>query len=428
MAPRQTRVKIAYNGTEATVSELYPSLREGKGYIFYTTVRGDSIWSLSKKYLGSGSQYMVIYNANIGVIEQAAKEHGRASSEKGLYLYEGIHLVIPRPNATVVQEDVEAQLSSLIEEELTGFSYVDVASGQSDSATFELADVNNEWLGKYMPKKGTTIGAKIQKIVDDNETLFDCGVFTIDDISFSGRPISCSINGVSVPAMEDFKSLPKTKTFEKTTIKEIAMQIATAAAVELVYDADEIKISEIEQNDQTDSAFLYGLCENYGLAMKAYNQKIVIYDIVKYERKAPVLTINETDMERWSYNTTVQGTYTGVNLNYDDPDLINPIKVKIGKEGRMFSLNQRASSQYDAELQAAAKVNAANRQAETLEVSLFSEKTIAASQCVYIKGLNKIDGRYFVDSVKHSIGGRGYTIGLSLHKIQTAITASSEGK
>lgn len=34
----------------------------------YTVVKGDCLWNISKKFYGNGSKYMVIYNANKGVI------------------------------------------------------------------------------------------------------------------------------------------------------------------------------------------------------------------------------------------------------------------------------------------------------------------------------------------------------------------------
>ena len=53
--------------------------------------------------------------------------------------------------------------------------------------------------------------------------------------------------------------------------------------------------------------------------MKVYNNKVVIFDIVKQERKDAVLVIREEDTKAWSFNTTIDGTYTGVNLDYTDP-------------------------------------------------------------------------------------------------------------
>jgi hypothetical protein len=226
-----------------------------------------------------------------------------------------------------------------------------------------------------------------------------------------------------MPAMDDFKSLPVTNTWEKTTVQEIASQIAARAGVPLHYDANSIQVAEVEQSKQTDSAFLYSLCEKYGLAMKAYNHKIVIFDIVSYEEKGAILTIEEADADSWSANTTVDGTYTGVNLDYTDPDLEDTIKVTMGSQGRMYAINTQAYGQYDAELQAAAKVNEANRRIQTMEVTIRADTRIVASSCVMISGFGNFDGKYYVDKVRHSLG-KGYSMHLSIHKVQTAIKAT----
>lgn len=139
----------------------------------------------------------------------------------------------------------------------------------------------NTGIGKYKPQRGAAFGVKINLKNwnrKSSEEVFNCGNFIMDDISFSGRPLSCVLSAVSVPAMDDFKSLPRTNTWEKTTVRDIAARIADAACVALVYEADDIQIEELEQSKQTDSAFLYGLAAKYGLGMKVYNHKIVIYE------------------------------------------------------------------------------------------------------------------------------------------------------
>lgn len=61
----------------------------------YTIVSGDTLWKISTKELGSGAKYMQIYNANSGVIESAAKSHGKSSSSNGHWIYPGTTLSIP---------------------------------------------------------------------------------------------------------------------------------------------------------------------------------------------------------------------------------------------------------------------------------------------------------------------------------------------
>lgn len=431
--PHQVGLDIEYDGT---VKEFVTqSVSGGSAAGSYTVVPGDTLWALAKRYYGNGIKYTVIYDANASVIEATAMAHGKPSSSNGHWIWPGETLVIPGlgvSTQTSVRTSgvANSELGAKIAGRATGFTYTDVASGQSDSVSITMHDIEKEWLGKNMPKKGASLGAKLKLTnwnKEERKDTFDCGTFVLDDISFSGRPLSCVLGGVSVPIMDDFKSLPRTKTWEKTTVENIASEITGRTGVSLYYEAGTIQIAEIEQNKQTDSAFLYSLCEKYGLAMKVYNHKIVIFDIVTYEEKGAVLTLKETDMISWSYNTTVEGTYTGVDLNYTDPDMEDPINVTMGSSGRMFSVNTQASSLYDAELQAAAKVNEANRKIETMDVTIRANIAIVASHCIEISGLGNADGKYYVDKVKHSVGS-GYKMQLTLHKVQKPIKVTVPAK
>lgn len=434
--PRQVKLEIAYDGTAVQAVSTVSGGADHTGGGTHTVVSGDTLWAIAKKYYGSGAKYTVIYDANADVIESAAKAHGKANSSNGHWIWPGTVLVIPgggggqtaTTTSLVTTGTPNQELGKKISDQATAFTYTDVASGQSDSVSITLHDLDKEWMGSLMPKRGASLGASLKLTNWDEEEsvdTFDCGNFILDDISFSGRPLSCVLGGVSVPAMDDFKSKPRTKTWEKTTIGDIASEIAGRAGVSLHYEAGSVKIAEVEQNKQTDSAFLYSLCEKYGLAMKVYNHKIVIFDIVAYEERDAVITLEETDMlSGWRYNTTVEGTYTGVDLNYTDPDTEDSINVTMGSSGRMYAMNTQASSRYDAELQAAAKVNAANRNIETMEVPIKANIHIVASHCVQISGLGKADGKYYVDKIKHSVG-TGYKMQLTLHKVQEPIRVTA---
>lgn len=432
--PRQVGLTIKYDGTvQAGVGTGAGDGSTSGASSLYTVVSGDTLWAIAKRYYGSGMKYTIIYDANAATIEAVAKAHGKSSSEKGHWIWPGTVLTIPgiatsqASSITRTFEGTDSELGNKIAKAVTSFSYTDVASGQSDSVSITLHDIDHEWMEEYMPEKGASLGAVVS-LTNWNEEervdKFDCGTFVLDDVGFSGRPLNCVLGGVSVPAMDDFKSLPRTKTWEKTTIAEIASEIAGRAGVSIVYDADTIRIAELEQNKQTDSAFLYSLCEKYGLAMKVYNHKIVIFDIVRYEEKGSVLTLQESDLKQWSYNTTIEGTYTGVNLSYTDPDSDETIDVTMGTGGRMYYINTQASSRYDAELQAAAKVNAANRAITKMTVTIRANIKIVASHCIEIEGVGKASGKYYVDTVKHSIGS-GYNMQLTLHRVQPPIKVTA---
>ncbi|MCD7862872.1 MAG: LysM peptidoglycan-binding domain-containing protein [Lachnospiraceae bacterium] len=426
-------VKETSSGSSASSSSSSSSSSSGLP-TSYTVVSGDTLWALARTYYGSGNKYTIIYDANADTIESVAKAHGKSSSDNGHWIFPGTVLNIPIAEVTTVTSAIVSAgtsnpaLGSKMAEAATGLTYTDIASGESDSVTITIQDREAERIGSLKPPKGADLGVQIIATnwngYDGTQTL-DCGTFVLDDLSYSGRPRVCSIGGVSVPIMNDFKSLSRSNTWDSTTIKDIASTITDRYGATLYYDADTIQISEIEQNNQTDSSFLYSLCEKYGLSMKVYNNKIVIFDPVTYEAKAAVMTIYESNMEEWSYDTTVDGTYTGVSLDYSDPDTDETYSVLMGTEGRLYSITSQASSQYDAELQAAAKVNEANREIDTMEITIVANPSLVASHCVDISGVGSgADGKYYVDKIKHTIND-GYKMVLTLHKVQTPILVTT---
>lgn len=61
----------------------------------YTVKKGDTLPLISKKTIGTASEWRALYKANKSVIEKAAKKNGKKSSANGKYLYAGTKLTIP---------------------------------------------------------------------------------------------------------------------------------------------------------------------------------------------------------------------------------------------------------------------------------------------------------------------------------------------
>ena len=448
MLSRNVRLVFTEEGRKAkelgkSKNKSVAGTTSSNGQLIHTVVYGDNLWNLAKKYLGSGNKFKLIYDANKTAIESLRKQKGYSIHYKGYWIVPGMKLIIPIDSVketTGIKKGKKKQTGKRRNEDdivnyVTDFSYTDVADGKSDSISLTLCDIKKEWLGKKRPKKGSRFNAKLILNNYSDKTkrkVFECGSFTIDDISFSGRPLLCNMNGVNIPVSNDFKTLQKTKVWQKTTLKDIAVSIAKSAGVNLVYDADAISIAEIEQSNQEDSSFLYGLCSKYGFGMKVYKQKIVIFDMTRYEKKKAISTITEKDMLSWNANTTIEGTYTGVKFSYTNPvknikgtkkskkgnKKKEVTKLMIGKNGRLLYLNNQTSGRYDAELQAKAALNTANRKSETMDITIMGGKKFVSTQCIKIKGLKGLDGKYFIDEVKHNLGSGGYVMELNLHKVQ----------
>lgn len=321
-------------------------------------------------------------------------------------------------------------ITTPIDEYIESFAYEDIASGESDRISITMHDIDKQWMDAWMPNKGDRMSAYLVLCNWDADNTVDrlyCGEFELDEMSYSGRPLSCKLGAVSIPRDEPFNTQSRTKTWENISIQQIAMEIADRASIDLYYEAEDIVIEILEQNEETDCKFLYSVCEDYGLAMKVYANKIIIFDEEIYESKESIRTIDENEMSKWEYNSTMAGTYTGANVRFTDPNNEEEYMVIIGGGSRILEINENTDSIEDAERKGIARLNNENKKAITLNVSMKTDIRVLAGTCVDITGLgNRINGKYYVDEAKISKSGNSVCqTQLTMHRVVARIKSAS---
>lgn len=301
-------------------------------------------------------------------------------------------------------------ITSDIKDSVTLMSYVDVASGESDTISLTIQDRERKWMGGWMPQKGDHISSEMRFYDWEGEGShwgIRCGDFQVDEIKISGPPASCSIGAVSIPRSEAFNEEERTKNWEDVTVREIAAEIAGRAGLALYYEAEEIPVKSMEQDKQTDCKFLYAVCEKYGLAMKVFAEKIIIFSEAVYEAAAPVTTLQYEDFSRYTYDSSLEGTYTGAKMSYTDPGTGEDHIVTVGGGNRIMEINEEADSAADAQRKAIAELNNANKKAVTFSGTIMARKEMLSSSCIAISGFGKPDGIYYLDKVTTKVGSNG---------------------
>lgn len=296
---------------------------------------------------------------------------------------------------------------------LKSFSYTD-SMDESDSFSISNDDRDKKWISEWFPVHGDKIATEIHIKNWNSEgenIIVDCGEFIVDDFSLSGPVHECQINGVSAPVTTDFKETKRTKTWEKVTVRQIAMEIANRYGITLVYDTGfEFTVDRQEQNSETDSSFLKNICNNYGFGIKIYSSKLIIWSHIEYDKKKSAITIEPTSLSgKWSFKSSIQGTYTGAHLSYTNAKTKKGIEISVGTQGRVLELNEKAESEADAIRICENKIWNANRKEVTLNLSVLPNVFPFASQNATIKGFGKIDGKYRIEKVTHQISGGQYS-------------------
>ena len=305
----------------------------------------------------------------------------------------------------------------MIDPYMSQFTYIDSVD-ESDTISLSLTDRDLRWVASWIPQKGDVI---LPSIILENwnylseKMTFLCGSFVVDDFSFTGPPAEGSINGVSAPVSTSFKESDNTKTWTHTNLRVIASEIAGKYGLELRYDIKkDIPIAKIEQSRQTDADFLRQLCQKYGLGIKVYSNRLVIWDYREYFALPPTIVLTPDQVSKWTYKSTMQGTYTGARISYTVPKSKKTVDVIVGTEERLYKANQKADSEADARLIGEGALISANRKAVTMQIMLPPKLSLAATNTVQISGFGNMDGKYFIEKVTHSMTKKNYTMQLNL--------------
>lgn len=303
--------------------------------------------------------------------------------------------------------------------EVESFTYVDQAADSSDSVDITIDAEDGKWLRGWLPAKGASLKAAITGKNWDragDAKRVDCGLFILDELSYSDTPTVLQMRGVAKPADTNFSELEREQIWKNTSIRRIGQDIAGRYGLNFRFDAEDYDIACREQ-DGTDSSFYNELCKNYGLIMKAYAGTLWVYDREAYKAKRAVMDFDRTQIVKGSlsYSDKLDGTYTGGDFSYTDPDRDVDITASIGGGTHTKSVNRQASSVYDASVQLCAELNNANHGTIQLRFSVPGCWYVCAGNNIRLTGYGEgytggINGKYFVDKVTHKFSrGAGFT-------------------
>ena len=234
--------------------------------------------------------------------------------------------------------------------DIESLTYTDSAADNSDSIDITINAQDRKWLLGWMPEKGATLRARVLGYNWERQgqrSIMECGLFVLDDVSFSDAPTTLQVGGVSKPSDSDFSELERDVIWKNTSIKRIGAKIAARYGLAFTYDADDYDI-ECDEQDGTDSSYYNSLCKNYGLILKVYARRLWVYDREKYKAKRAVRTFDRSQIRPGSfgYTTTLSGTYTGGYFNYTDADKDIDIECSVGGGSHTKSVNRRATSAF----------------------------------------------------------------------------------
>lgn len=360
---------------------------EDEKTINYVVQRGDTLWAIASKYLGSGTKY-----------PQIAQENN-----------------IKNPNLIYPGQVFK------------------ITTGGGASSTVKEKEESEK--GQGAGGSGGSSGAKpklvsavlVQKNWNDTgkDVTLDMGTFEIDSVDMSGPPDKITVKSTSIPYTSKLRMEKKNKAWEKISLKGIGQEIAGKNGLKLMYEASENPTYKRKEQVQTsDIKFLQGLCHAAGMALKVTTLTIVIYDAAEYDKKPAVRTFKKGSGDIISYKMGTKLTdtaYTSCHVSYTDPDSKETIEYTYTPDsktgtGQTLEVNEKVNSKAEAIRLAKKRLREKNTQEYTASLKVVGDVSLVAGITVKLKGFQQFDKKYKVTQAKHNLLD-GYTVDLSLKQV-----------
>lgn len=225
----------------------------------------------------------------------------------------------------------EKDITQNIRKRLITLSLTDNRGFEADQLDIELDDSDGLMV---MPQRNAVLALSLGW---KGAPLTPKGLFTVDEIEHRGAPDTLTIRARSA----DFRGSLNTRrdeSYHNTTLSHIVQKVATRNQLKATLAAGlgTIKVSHIDQTQETDAAFLTRLASLNGAVAVVKNGSLLFMrpgnGTTVNGKPLPVFTITRQDGDQHSFSIADRDAYTGVTASWLNTKQPKPQKVKLQRK------------------------------------------------------------------------------------------------
>ncbi|WP_314291515.1 contractile injection system protein, VgrG/Pvc8 family [Leptotrichia massiliensis] len=226
----------------------------------------------------------------------------------------------------------KVDISDEIAHSISSLNYTDNSKNAIDDLELELENLDYRWLKEWYPDENAQLLVGIHE-ENENETNFlDLGTFYVDEPTFENNRLN--LKCLALPLDQNIRDQKNSVAWERVTLKELVTQIANKHEMNAEIYSDNEFFERLDQNQETDLAFINRVVKETGLNMKVSDDKIIIFDDEEMEKNdtVEIFNINDERIRSFSLKKKNKEIYDNVEVSYYDPDKKKVIKEIITKK------------------------------------------------------------------------------------------------
>ena len=221
----------------------------------------------------------------------------------------------------------KVDISDEIAHSISSLNYTDNSKNAIDDLEIELENLDYRWLKEWYPDEDAQLLVGIHEELESETNFLDLGTFYVDEPTFEDQKLT-------LPLDQNIRDQKNSVAWERVTLKELVMQIANKHEMNAELYAENVFFERLDQNKETDLAFINRVVKEIGLNMKVSDDKIIIFDDEEMEKNDTIEVFNIKDYRIRSFSLKKKNKeiYDKVEVSYYDPDKKKVVKEIITKE------------------------------------------------------------------------------------------------
>ncbi|WP_026748614.1 phage late control D family protein [Leptotrichia trevisanii] len=226
----------------------------------------------------------------------------------------------------------KVDISDEIAHSISSLNYTDNSKNAIDDLELELENLDYRWLKEWYPDENAQLLVGIHEETGNETDFLDLGTFYVDEPTFENDRLN--LKCLALPLDQNIRDQKNSVAWEKITLKELVTQIANKHKMNAEIYADNEFFERLDQNQETDLAFINRVVKETGLNMKVSDDKIIIFDDEEMEKNdtVEIFNINDERIRSFSLKKKNKEIYDNVEVSYYDPDKKKVIKEIITKK------------------------------------------------------------------------------------------------
>ena len=226
----------------------------------------------------------------------------------------------------------KVDISDEIAHSISSLNYTDNSKNAIDDLEIELENLDYRWLKEWYPDENAQLLVGIHEELENETNFLDLGTFYVDEPTFEDHKLT--LKCLALPLDQNIRDQKNSVAWEKVTLKELVMQIANKHEMNAELYAENVFFERLDQNKETDLAFINRVVKEIGLNMKVSDDKIIIFDDEEMEKNDTIEVFNIRDYRIRSFSLKKKNKeiYDKVEVSYYDPDKKKVVKEIITKE------------------------------------------------------------------------------------------------